>query len=77
MLKEKSVSEQKDGEAVASAIQAQLIFTWIALALGVPALVEAEDGGKAKVVCSTELVNAATRAMEVQRRRNIRNARSA
>ena len=76
LVEEKNVADGKGGEAVTSAIQAQLMFTWIALALGVPALVEAEDTGKAKVVSSTELLNAATRAMEVQRRRNIRNVRS-
>ena len=76
LLEEKSVPDEKGGEAVTSAIQAQLIFTWIALALGVPALVETEDPEEAVIVSSTELLNAATRAMEVQRRRNIRNTRS-
>ena len=76
LLEETSVAGEKREEAVTSAFQAQLIFSCIALALGVPALVEPEDSGKAKVVSGEELLDAATRAMEVQRRRIIRNARS-
>ncbi|MCY4195618.1 MAG: hypothetical protein OXD33_01630 [Rhodobacteraceae bacterium] len=69
-----NVLDEKDGEVVTSAIQAHLIFTWIALALGVPALIEADDSGEADVVSIAELLDATTRAMEVQRRRVARHA---
>ena len=55
-------------------VQAQLIFTWIALALGVPALIEAEAPGNTRVISSADLIAAGQRAMDVQTKRTIRNA---
>ena len=62
-------------EADAGLVQALLMFTRTAVALGVPALVEADDTSKSKIVSRTDLLAASERATEVQRRRNIRNAR--
>ena len=52
--------------------QAQLMFAWIALALGVPAVIEEEAPNKMKVISSDDLIAAGNRAREVQRRRNMR-----
>ena len=68
--------DEEDDEAYSGVLQAQLIFTWAASALGVPALVEADDSSRSKIVSGPDLLAAANRAMEVQRRRNIRNAQS-
>lgn len=62
-----------ESRASAAVLQAQLMFTWIALALGVPALTEEEVSGKARVVSGVDLMAAGARALEVQRRRNRRN----
>ena len=65
--------DEEDDEKYSGFVQAQLIFTSAASALGVPALVEADDSSKSKMVLGTDLLAAAERAQEVQRRRNIRN----
>ena len=75
LLVETDKGADVSGDAAPSVLQAQLMFTWIALSLGVPALVEEEVPGKARVVSGVDLVAAGDRALEVQRRRNIRNAR--
>ena len=75
LLKDESEGIDINGDATSGVLQAQLMFTWIALALGVPALVEEEAPGKARVVSGIDLVAAGARALEVQRRRIIRNAR--
>ena len=55
--------------------QAMLMFTWIGLALGVPTLVEDEVPDKARLISGVDLLAAGERALEVQQRRNARNAR--
>ena len=75
LLEDGGEGVEVNGGADPGVLQAQLMFTWIALALGVPAFVEEEVPGKAHVVSGVELFAAGTRALEVQRRRNIRNMR--
>lgn len=65
--------DKEDDEAYSGAVQAQVIFIKAAAALGVPALVKADDSARSKIVSGLDLLAAAERAQEVQRRRNIRN----
>ena len=55
-----------------SLLQAKLIFTWLALALGVPVIIEGETDGEATIIRDTELMDAGTRALAVQDNRNKR-----
>ena len=77
LLEGKNNPVEEDDEAYSDSalMQALLMFTRTALALGVPVQVEADDPSKSKIDWGTDLLAAANRAMEVQRRRNIRNAR--
>ena len=75
LLTEGDGNSSVSGDAAACTLQAQVMFIWIALALGVPALVEEEVTDKTHIVSAGDLLVAGNRALEVQRRRIIRNAR--
>ena len=62
------------GGDLAGQIQANLVFTWIAIALGVPILVEGESVTDTTIVPTADLVDAGERAMTVQRNRNMRRS---
>ena len=75
-LMERDKDVDTNGVSALGILQAQLMFTWIALALGVPALIEGDTANKSRVVPSTDLFAAGARALKVQRGRNTRIARS-
>ena len=77
LLEGKNDPVEEDDEAYSDSelMQAHLMFTRTALALGVPVQVEADDPSMIKIDWGNDLLAATTRAKEVQRRRNIRNDR--
>ena len=76
LVMERDKDVDTDGVSALGERQAHLMFTWIALALGVPALIEGEAANKSRIVSGTDLSAAGVRALDVQRSRNTRIART-
>ena len=68
-IDERALKGEKGGPGFASQVQGTLIFVWIARAMGVPVLVEGERKSDAQMPPIDALLQAANRALAVQRNR--------